>query len=350
MTRSPGGRCFSHTFTYSFAYVPAFIWISSSLGWTTLVIVAAIALPHVIQDDGRLLIVYVRRVKGMDPVANHTVAALVDQAFHMVALFGAALLVSALELNASAKVDRMDTIEMTAPELKRLRDELNELESGGRSQIAARIKTAREWGDLKENGEYHAAKEAQAHLETRILRLREQVRAAVVVEDATGDDVRHGSTIEVTDLGKGGSQSFKIVSPNEANPKEGLISSSSPVGAGADRRRVGDEVQIPIPAGVGGCGSTRSPDRAGAEGQRRIDPAGPAAEARRRGRERRRGQGAAGPRRRAGQRRRRDPARTPAARRGCGRGRGLGVQGQCRFLSVPGAPAHNRRRYPPRGG
>jgi len=110
----------------------------------------------------------------------------------------------------------MDTIDMTAAELQRLRHELNELESDGRSQIAARIKTAREWGDLKENGEYHAAKEAQAHLETRILRLREQVRAAVVVEDAAGDDVhdvRHGNTIEVTDLGKGDTQTFKIVSP-----------------------------------------------------------------------------------------------------------------------------------------
>ncbi len=86
----------SHTFTYSLAYVPAFIWISSSLGWKTLIIVAAVSLPHLIQDDGRLLLIYLRRVKGMDPIGNHTVAALVDQAFHMVALFGAALLVSAL--------------------------------------------------------------------------------------------------------------------------------------------------------------------------------------------------------------------------------------------------------------
>ncbi len=103
------------------------------------------------------------------------------------------------------------------------------MRADGRSQIAARIKTAREWGDLKENAEYHAAKESQAHLETRILRLREQVRAAVVVDDAGGDDVRHGSRVGVTDLGKGGSQNFKIVSPNEANPKEGLISTTSPV-------------------------------------------------------------------------------------------------------------------------
>jgi len=144
----------------------------------------------------------------------------------------------------------METIEMTAAELQRLREELNELESGGRSAIAARIKTAREWGDLKENGEYHAAKEAQAHLETRILRLREQVRSAVVVEGTGGDDVRHGSTVEVTDLGKGDTQTFKIVSPNEANPKEGLISSASPVAQALIGARPGDEVEIAIPAGV----------------------------------------------------------------------------------------------------
>jgi transcription elongation factor GreA len=146
--------------------------------------------------------------------------------------------------------DLMDTIEMTAAELERLQGELNELESSGRAGIASRIKTAREWGDLKENGEYHAAKEAQAHLETRILRLKEQVRAAVVVEGTGGDDVRHGSTVEVTDIGKGGTQSFKIVSPNDANPKEGLISSSSPVAQALIGSRVGDEVEIAIPAGV----------------------------------------------------------------------------------------------------
>src|ERR1700722_20209030 len=144
----------------------------------------------------------------------------------------------------------MDELAMTVDELRRLRSELNGLESDGRSQIAARIKTAREWGDLKENGEYHAAKEAQAHLETRILRLREQVRAAVVVESDGGDNVQHGSTVGVTDLGKGSTQTFKIVSPNDANPKEGLISTTSPVAQALIGGRVGDEVQLPIPAGV----------------------------------------------------------------------------------------------------
>jgi transcription elongation factor GreA len=144
----------------------------------------------------------------------------------------------------------MDTIAMTAAEFKRLREELNDLESDGRAQIAARIKTAREWGDLKENGEYHAAKEAQAHLETRILRLREQVRAAVVVERSGSEQVQHGSSVEVTDLGKDTSQTFKIVSPNDASPKDGLLSATSPVAQALIGHRVGDEVEIPIPAGV----------------------------------------------------------------------------------------------------
>ncbi|MGC9221415.1 MAG: GreA/GreB family elongation factor [Solirubrobacteraceae bacterium] len=145
----------------------------------------------------------------------------------------------------------METIEMTAAELQRLRAELSDLETGGRAQMAARIKTAREWGDLKENGEYHAAKEAQAHLETKILKLREQVRAAVVVE-RTGavEEVRNGTTVEVTDLGKDLTQTFRIVPPNEANPKEGLLSAASPVAQALIGRRVGDEVDIPIPAGV----------------------------------------------------------------------------------------------------
>ncbi|HWE59587.1 MAG TPA: DUF3307 domain-containing protein [Solirubrobacteraceae bacterium] len=96
--RNPVARraLLTHTFTYSLAYVPAFIWIQARLGWDTLLVAVAISLPHLVQDDGRLLRGYLRRVKGMDPVANHVVAAIVDQALHMIALFGAALLVSAL--------------------------------------------------------------------------------------------------------------------------------------------------------------------------------------------------------------------------------------------------------------
>jgi transcription elongation factor GreA len=144
----------------------------------------------------------------------------------------------------------MEGIAMTEAELNSLREELNELESAGRAEIAARIRTAREWGDLSENGEYHAAKEAQAHLETRIARLRQQMRAAVIVETGGVDEVRHGSTVEVTDLATQAVQRFKIVAPNDADPKEGLLSASSPVAQALIGHELGDEVEIEIPAGI----------------------------------------------------------------------------------------------------
>jgi transcription elongation factor GreA len=81
---------------------------------------------------------------------------------------------------------------MTAEGLQELHGELAVLEGDGRREIAERIKTAREWGDLKENSEYHDAKNEQAHLETKIARLRERIAAAVIVAvallgRATGD-------------------------------------------------------------------------------------------------------------------------------------------------------------------
>src|SRR6476660_4199620 len=90
----------------------------------------------------------------------------------------------------------------TAARLEALERELAALEGEGRSEIAARIKTAREWGDLKENAEYHDAKNDQAHLETKILRLRSRIVNAVVVEDdpaARAGMVGFGSTVVVVD-------------------------------------------------------------------------------------------------------------------------------------------------------
>jgi transcription elongation factor GreA len=153
-------------------------------------------------------------------------------------------------VNEKVLEGEMDGISMTEAELRRLREELNELEGSGRAQIAARIKTAREWGDLKENGEYHAAKEAQAHLETRILRLREQLRAAVVVDHSGADEVRHGSSVEVTDLATDAKQTFKIVSPNDAKPAEGLISSASPVAQALLGKSVGGVAEVATPRGT----------------------------------------------------------------------------------------------------
>src|SRR5712671_1672089 len=90
---------------------------------------------------------------------------------------------------------------ITEEGLQSLHAELEALEGEGRREIAERIKTAREWGDLKENAEYHDAKNEQAHLETKIARLRERIAAAVVVEEAStssGDVVGFGSSVPTT--------------------------------------------------------------------------------------------------------------------------------------------------------
>jgi hypothetical protein len=96
--RNPESRraLLSHVFVYTCAFIPALIWISSRLHWKVLVIAAAIAIPHLIQDDGRLVQIYARRVKGLDPANGRIVMLLLDQALHMMALFGIALLVSAM--------------------------------------------------------------------------------------------------------------------------------------------------------------------------------------------------------------------------------------------------------------
>src|SRR5262245_3897950 len=93
-----------------------------------------------------------------------------------------------------------------------LREEIEQLEGPGRTEMAARIKAARELGDLKENAEYHIAKEDQAHLETRIKRLRERLKNAVVVEaDGSSDSFAFGRTAEVLDESSGAINTWTLV-------------------------------------------------------------------------------------------------------------------------------------------
>jgi transcription elongation factor GreA len=139
----------------------------------------------------------------------------------------------------------------TAAGLEVLKAELAELEGDGRREMAARIRTAREWGDLKENSEYHDAKNDQAHLETRILRLREKIASAVVVEHGSGGDagvVAFGSTVVVRDQ-DGVEQTWQIVSSNEASPGDGRLSASSPVAAALLGRAAGEAVSVSLPRG-----------------------------------------------------------------------------------------------------
>ena len=139
---------------------------------------------------------------------------------------------------------------MTAEGREALRAELERLETDGRRQMAEQIKTARAFGDLKENAEYHAAKDAQAHLETKILQLREQLLNAQVVEAAAGGDaVAFGSTVEVEDEESGRRLTYRLVSGHEASPAEGLLAFDSPVGSALRDKRAGEVAVVETPRG-----------------------------------------------------------------------------------------------------
>ena len=138
---------------------------------------------------------------------------------------------------------------MTAEELEALRAELEDLEGRGRAEIAEQIKIARGWGDLKENAEYHAAKEAQAHLETKILKLRDRVLTAKVVEAASGDVVDYGSKVAIADESTGTEQTFTLVSSRESSPGDGKLSMESPMAEALRGKRAGDVAVVKTPRG-----------------------------------------------------------------------------------------------------
>lgn len=144
-----------------------------------------------------------------------------------------------------------DGYAITQEGLDALRAELEHLETVARAEVAARIKTAREWGDLKENAEYHAAKEDQAHLETRIKRLRERLRGARVVEAGEGEDgvVAFGSTVTVRDEASGREATYTIVGAAEASARDGRLSIESPVAEALIGAREGDAVTVQTPGG-----------------------------------------------------------------------------------------------------
>ena len=141
---------------------------------------------------------------------------------------------------------------ITEAGLAALQAEIEELETVGRREIAARIRTARAHGDLKENGEYHAAKEDQAHLETRIRRLRQRRRDAVVVptDEASGLVFAFGRSAEVRDENTGDVHTWTIVGAGEADRARGRLSVQSPVGNALLDQSPGSTVEIPVPGGT----------------------------------------------------------------------------------------------------
>ena len=140
---------------------------------------------------------------------------------------------------------------ITAEGLKALKRELGDLETRGRREIAKRILTARELGDLSENAEYHAAKDDQAHLETQIKRLKQRLRNAVVVEAADDAGVfAFGRTAEVLDEGTDTVHTWRIVGAAEADLSAGRLSAASPVAKALLGRSPGELVEVPTPRGA----------------------------------------------------------------------------------------------------
>ncbi|MHB0884438.1 MAG: transcription elongation factor GreA [Bacillota bacterium] len=136
--------------------------------------------------------------------------------------------------------------------LKKLEQELDHLKSVRRKEIAERIKTARQFGDVGENSEYEDAKNEQAFIEGRILTLEKLLRNAKLMDEVDVDPGRVGigSTIQIKDITRGEVVEYTIVGSAEADPGKRLISNESPVGKAMLGQKVGSLVTVTVPAGI----------------------------------------------------------------------------------------------------
>tara|TARA_B100001175_G_scaffold317782_1_gene336404 strand:+ start:520 stop:1005 length:486 start_codon:yes stop_codon:yes gene_type:complete len=149
-------------------------------------------------------------------------------------------------------MEMMEKEPITTEGLKKLKDELEDLKSNKRPKIVAAIAEARGHGDLKENAEYHAAKEQQGHTETRILQINDLIARANVIDVSKVENdgkVIFGSTVSVKDLENDKKISFKIVGRDEADIKKNLIFFRSPVGKSLIGKKVKDFIVVNTPSG-----------------------------------------------------------------------------------------------------
>ncbi|GJM60293.1 MULTISPECIES: transcription elongation factor GreA [Persicobacter] len=135
--------------------------------------------------------------------------------------------------------------------LQKLRDELRDLKLRGRADIAQQIAEARDKGDLSENAEYDAAKDAQGHLEAKIAQLENVVANARVIRQSDIDisKVSILSTVKIKNMKNGMEVKYTLVSEEEANLKQGKISVKSPIGKGLMGKKVGEIAEVTAPAG-----------------------------------------------------------------------------------------------------
>jgi transcription elongation factor GreA len=141
---------------------------------------------------------------------------------------------------------------VTKEALEHMREELNQLKTVGRAEIARQIADAREKGDLKENAEYDAAKEAQGHHEAKIAQLQGVIATARIIDakDLDSSKVSILSKVKLTNLKTKKNLEYQIVSEQEADLKSGRISVTSPIGKGLLGKKEGDVAEIIAPAGT----------------------------------------------------------------------------------------------------
>lgn len=146
----------------------------------------------------------------------------------------------------------MNKTPMTVAGAEKLRTELNELKSVARPKVIKAIAEAREHGDLKENAEYHAAREQQGFIEGRIQEIEAKLSHAQIIEPAkldTGGKVVFGATVDLFDVEKEEQVTFQIVGEDEANIKEGKISITSPLARAMIGKEVDDVAEVAAPGG-----------------------------------------------------------------------------------------------------
>jgi len=141
---------------------------------------------------------------------------------------------------------------LTQEGLKQLQEEVDRLSTVKRDEVAERIRSAREFGDISENSEYDDAKNEQAMLEHRIGLLQEKLRRARVIKESEIDTekVSVGTTVTLRDKERGEIRIYTLVGSAEADPSKAKLSNESPVGQAILGKRVGDVVTVPVPAGL----------------------------------------------------------------------------------------------------
>ena len=146
----------------------------------------------------------------------------------------------------------METVPMSRTGYDKLKAELEHMDAVEMPKIALRIAAARSEGDLSENAEYHGARESQAMLQAKINMLRDKLSRSRIVDTSTlpKDEVAFGSTVVVKDLDFGDQETFVLVGAGDEDYDSGKILITSPLAQGLVGKKVGDRVEIEVPAGT----------------------------------------------------------------------------------------------------